>query len=124
MVAVERLSIAVCLEQRLLQCFDQGNFVDVGAGVMDENTRLHIAVCIDMAVVSSSCDTASDELTVVLEIHNKDLFVALIGTDLTQSVIDIFSLLNRRHQLRCCIHTNRHKVEIPAVAAAMFDQQI
>ena len=91
---------------------------------MDENTRLHIAVCIDMAVVSSSCDTASDELTVVLEVHNKDLFVALIGTDLTQSVIDIFSLLNRRHQLRCSVHADRHEVEIPAVTASVLDQKI
>ena len=60
---------------------------------MDEYTGLHIAVWIDMAVVSAACDTSAHIFSIVLEIEGKDRFSALHGTDFTNTVIHIFSLV-------------------------------
>ena len=74
--------------------------MDVCTGIVNEHTRLHIAVCIDVHVVPAAGDAAADKLTVVLEIHCKDLLAALFAADLADTVIHVLSLLFRRKQLR------------------------
>ena len=60
---------------------------------MYEKTWLSIAVGIDMELVSSSCDTASDKLAVVLEIHCENSLAACLISDLTDTVLDVKPLL-------------------------------
>ena len=69
MIAVERLVRTVCHKQWLLQRSQQIYFLDIGTGIMDEYTGLHIAVWIDMAVVSAACDTSAHIFSIVLEIE-------------------------------------------------------
>ena len=91
---------------------------------MNEHTRLYIAVCIDVHVIPSSGNTASDKLTVILKIHCKDLFAALFSTDLADSVIHVLSLLLRRKQFRRRLISNRHIVEVPGITAPLLDDHI
>ena len=49
---------------------------------MNEYTWLHVTLRVDMAVVSSSCNTSAYELTIILEIHNKDFFSTFHRTNL------------------------------------------
>lgn len=79
MVAVEGLTLAVELEQRLLQAFQEAFFPDICAGVMDEHAGLHITCGVDMAIDPAAGHAAAGKLAVVLEvdaIQPCDLFVA------------------------------------------------
>ena len=91
---------------------------------MNKYTRLHVTLRVDVAVVSSSCDTSAYELSIILEVHNKDLFTTFHRTNLTDSVIDVFTLFFGRHQIRSCLHTYRHQMEIPSETTSMLDQKI
>ena len=91
---------------------------------MDKYTWVYITIRIDMKVTSSSCNTSAYELTIILEIHNKDFFSTFHRTNLTDSVIDIFTLFVGRHQIRSSFHTYRHQMEIPCKTASMLDQKI
>ena len=91
---------------------------------MDKYTRFHIPVRVDMQIVLSACDTAAYELRIVLEIHCEDLLSSLHATNLTHSVIHIFSLLIARQQIERGVISNRHIVEIPGKTTSLFDQHV
>ena len=78
-VFVERLPLAIELEQRLLQALQKTLISDVGARVVDKDARLDIACGVDVAVDSAARNAAAGKLAVVLEvdaIQPCDLFVA------------------------------------------------
>ena len=97
MVIVERLVVMISLEKRALQCFQQRAVMDIGVGVVDEYTRLHIALGIDVQITASACDTSTYELSVVLEVHTEDRF---LSAHLTDSVVHYFTLFGLQQQLR------------------------
>ena len=123
-VLVERLMGPVLHEQRRLQAFQNRLLMDVRIRVVNEDTRLCISIGIDVEIVSSAGNAASDKLAVILEIHRVDHLAALVGTDLTDSVINVFTLLRARHQVRRCLHANRHQVEVPAETDALLNLHI
>ena len=98
--------------------------MNIRARIMDEHAGLRIAVRIDVEIISAARDASADEFPVILEIHGEDRLSAAAAADLTDSVINIFTLLRIRHQFRCRIHADRHQMEIPAEAHALFDLQI
>ena len=63
---VEGLSFGIFLEQGLLETGDEVLVVDVGAGVVDEDTRFDTVVVFDLGLIPGAVDTAVDELAVVL----------------------------------------------------------
>ena len=67
--------------------------MDVGTRVMDKYARLCITVCIDVEVVTSTGDTSSNELTIVLEVHCIDGFAAFPATDFTDTFNHVLTLL-------------------------------
>jgi len=91
---------------------------------MDEYTRLYISIRVDVAVITSSGDTSSDILTVILEVHDEDLFSTSHTTYLTDAMINVLSLLLCRHEFRSSLHTYRHQMEIPCETASVLNQQI
>ena len=91
---------------------------------MDKYTRFHISIGIDMTVVSSSGDAAANEFSVVLEIHGINLFASCSTTDLTDSVIHIFSLFFGRKQIHSGFISNRHIMEIPGETTSFVDDHI
>ena len=124
MVAVERLVLTVCHEQRLLQRSQQIHFLDIGTRIMDEYAGLHIPIGIDMTVVSAACDTATHIFTIVLEVKGEDGLATLHGTDFTDAVVHILSLIRIRKQLTGCLISYRHIMEIPAESGALFNDHI
>ena len=57
---------------------------------MDKYTWIYITIRIDMKVTSSSCNTSSYILRIILEIHSKNSFCRTILSDL---VIHLLTLL-------------------------------
>ena len=59
---------------------------------MDEDAGLHVAVCVDVAVLLASCNAAVYELTVVLEIDRKEFLAAFHVADLTYLMEHVLAL--------------------------------
>src|SRR5699024_1826088 len=109
-VVVERLSVMISHEDRALQSFQQGTFADIGVGVVDEYTRLHITFCINMRISSSSGDTSADILCVVLEVHGEDRFGL---TELTDPLVNFCTLFRVWKKFRNGSVSYRHIMEEP-----------
>ena len=62
MIAIKRLPVSVCHKEWLFQSFQQSDFPNIFRRVVNKYTWFYISIRIDMAVVSSTCDTASDKL--------------------------------------------------------------
>ena len=124
MITVKRLVLTVRHEQRLLQCGQQVHLLDIGTGIMNEYTGFHIPIGIDMTVVSAACDTAAHIFTIVLEVKGEDGLTALHGTDLTDAVIHILSLIRIRKQFTGCLISYRHIMEVPAESGTLFNDHI
>ena len=124
MVAVEGLTLAVELEQRLLQAFQEALFPDIRAGVMDEHTGLHITRGVDMAIDPAAGHAAAGKLAVVLEVDAIQLLAAGHATDLADAVFHIRALLRRQQQIGRGIDAHGHIVEVPREDAALGNQQI
>ena len=123
-VVVERLSFLVCHKQRLLQTFEQGLFLDVGAGIVDEDTRFHIAVGVDMAVTFAACHAAVHKFTVVLEVDGEQFLAALDPADISDLVIHVFSLFRTQEQIGAGVVADRHIMEEPCEDTTLVDQHI
>lgn len=98
-IFVEGLALLVSLKQRLAQAFEQGLFVDICVGVVDEYAGFHVAVRVNMAVKPSSGDASSDIGSVILEINGEDRLAAFHGADLPDAVIHAFPLFRRQQQV-------------------------
>ena len=81
MIVVKRLAFGVFFEQRLLQTFEQALVLDIGTGIMDEYTRFHVAIGVNMAIVPATGYTSVNILAVVLEIDGKNRFTAFDTAD-------------------------------------------
>ena len=92
MVFVKRLVLAILLEQRLLQGFLDAHFSDIGVGIVDEDTRLDVAIGVDMHVVFAACDATVNEFAVVLEIDGDDGFPSVYTADFANAVNHILTL--------------------------------
>ena len=95
--------------------------MNIHIGVVDKYARLHIALCIDVQVSSSSCNTSADVLSVVLEVHSEDRFRL---TEMTDAAVHLFSLLRRREEICHSAVTYRHVMEVPYEQRAAFDHHI
>ena len=83
--------------------------MDICIGIMDKYARFYITVWIDVTVESSASDTSADKLTVILEVKYKDWLASFKSSDLTDSVVHIFSLLRCQKQICCCFISDRHR---------------
>ena len=111
----------ICHENRALQCIQQTLFVDICIRIMNKYTRIHITICIDMQITSSTSDTSANILRIILEIHAEDCLCRTILSDL---VIHLFTLLRIRHQLYHCIITCRHVMEEPYKQSTTVDHMV
>ena len=93
-IFIKRLTVMICHENRTLQCFQQSIFINICIRIMDKYTWVYITIRIDMKVTSSSCNTSSYILRIILEIHSKNSFCRTILSDL---VIHLLTLLWIRH---------------------------
>src|SRR5574344_308376 len=91
---------------------------------MNKYARFNIAVCIDMTVVAAACNASADILSVVLEIHDENLFRTCRTAYLADAPDHIFALFDRRNKAYICTGAHRHIIEIPAVAAAVLYEQV
>ena len=98
--------------------------MDICIGIMDKYARFYVTVWIDVTVESSSGDTSADKLTVILEVKYKEWLASFKSSDLTDSVVHIFSLLRCQKQICCCFISDRHIMEIPCIANTFVDQHI
>ena len=96
MIFVEGLTLPIFHEDRLTQAVQEGHFIDVRPGVVNENAGLHVACGIDVAVVFPPRHAAADELAVILEVNGKELLAALQPTDLPDPILHIQPLLRRQ----------------------------
>ena len=124
MIIIKWLPVSVCHKEWLFESFQERNFPDICRRVMNKYTWFYISICIDMAIISSSCDTSSDKLSIILEIHRINWLSACHTADLSYPVIHIFSLFFCRQQIRCCIISNRHIMEIPGETTSLSDDHI
>ena len=121
MITVERLMVVIGHEQRRLKSFQQGFFSDIGVGVVNKGTGLHIAVCVDMEIVSASCNTSAHILTVVLKIDRED---RLGGAVLPHLPVHEFPLFRIWQQVSDCLIAHWHIVEEPGELGATVDQMV
>ena len=116
MIVVERLIVPISLEQRASQTLKQSFFSDVGIRKMNENAGLHVALGVDVEIVSAARNTAADIFGVVLEIHNEHGLAALRISDLAKPFIHLNSLLGRGNKVNNGVLADRHIVEIKSEA--------
>ena len=76
-------------ENRALEGVEQRRVVDIGIGIMNEYTWLHIARCVDVQVVPSPCDTPAHKLAVILKIHAKN---RLCFSEMTDAAVHFLPL--------------------------------
>lgn len=124
MIVIEWLALMVFQKQGLAQTLQQGLFIDIRTGIMDEYTRLHISRCVDMAVPLSSGDTALRKFAIILEINDKSFLAILQASDLTDFVFHIYPLLRRQQQICGGIHAHRHVMEVPRKDTALLNEHI
>ena len=70
-VFIEGLVVVVRHEDGTLEGVQQAGVVDVAVGVVDEYAGFHIALGVDVQIVSSAGDAAAYIFRIVLEIHGK-----------------------------------------------------
>ena len=124
MIVVERLPLAVELEQRLLEALEEGLLLDVGARVVNEDAGLNVARGVDVAVDPAASHAAVGKLAVVLEIDAVELFSACDPADLAHAVFHIDPLLRGQKQRGICVLPDGHIVEVPRKDAALGDEKI
>lgn len=90
MVAIEGLVVVIGHKQRRLESFQQGFFSDIGVRVVDKRTGFHIAIGVNMEIVTASCDAAAYILAVILKINRED---GLGGTVLPHFPVHELTLL-------------------------------
>ena len=88
---------------------------------MNEYTRIHISVCIDMKVTAATCDTSAYILCIILEVHSEERFC---GTESADAVVHFDSLLRCGKKICCRIISNRHVMEEPCKISSTLDQMI
>src|SRR5574344_1868383 len=91
---------------------------------MNEYTRFHIAVRIDMTVVTAAGNAASHKFTVVLKIHYKNRFAALLSSDFAYAVVHVLTLRRIAEKLHVSTFSDRHIVEIPAESTSMVNDEV
>ena len=124
MVCIERLPFGIFLEQGLAQASEQVVPVDVGAGIVDEYAGFHISGRVDVAVVPSSSDAASDEFPVVLEIDGKQGYGTVTAADLPDPPDHIGTLFRSGQQIQRGFIAYRHVMEEPAVPGSVVHQHL
>ena len=120
-IVIKRLSVMICHHHRRLQCFQKCFLADIGIRIMDKYTWIDITICIDMQITTAACNTSSHKLCIILEIHGKQRLCCTVFTD---TLIGFSSLCRSRKQLRCCIISNRHIMEIPDKVRSKIDQAV
>ena len=106
---------------RTLQGFQETLFSDIGIGVMDEYTRIHIPVGIDVQITLSAGNAAADKFRIILEVHCKQRFGFTVSAD---PLIHTFPLLRCRKKLNARIVSNRHVMEEPDKERTFTDHKI
>lgn len=89
-VFIEGLVVVVRHEDGTLEGVQQAGIVDVAVGVVDEYAGLHIALGVDVQIVSSAGDASAYIFRIVLEIHGEDGFAL---TEFPNPVVYLFPLL-------------------------------
>ena len=89
-VFIEGLVVVVRHEDGTLEGVQQAGIVDVAVGVVDEYAGLHIALGVDVQIVSSAGDASAYIFRTVLEIHGEDGFAL---TEFPNPVVYLFPLL-------------------------------
>ena len=79
-----------------LQCLQQGAAADVGVGIVDEHTGVHVAVDVDVQIALSACDAAAHIFRVILKIHGEQ---RLFRPQPTDAAIDRLALPGGGQQL-------------------------
>ena len=123
-VVIEWLVIMVSHEQRLFQDLENCILVNISIRVMNKYAWFCITVCINMEVVSSTCDTSSYEFTIVLEVHGKDSRAVFHITDLSYTILHINTLFRIQKQINGSCVSNRHIVEIQSVTSSFVDEHL
>ena len=123
-IVVKRLIIVIGHKQRLFQYLKNGILPDVSIGIMDKYTGLCVSVCINMEVISSSCNAASNKLTIVLKIHGKKSGTMFHISDLSYPVVHVSPLFYCGKQFRRSLISNWHIMEIQRIPAAFFHQHL
>ena len=109
-IVVERHISVVCHEQRTLHSLQQCFFPNVRIRIMDEGTRIDVAVRIDVKVSSSAGNASVNVFAVILEIDDEQ---RIFRTILPHAVHGFHPLFRCRQQLRRSIVAHRHVVEEP-----------
>jgi len=123
-VTVEGLSLMIFHEERTLKHLKDGVLMNVGVGEVDEYARFRITLCIDVEVVTSTCNTSANELTIVLEVHRIESDVAFVGTNITDTLDHSFTLFKSRHELRSCIVSYGHVMEVEAETCTLICDEV
>ena len=123
-VCIERLPFGIFLEQGLAQASEQVVPVDVGAGIVDEYAGFHISGRVDVAVVPSSSDAASDEFPVVLEIDGKQGYGTVTAADLPDPPDHIGTLFRSGQQIQRGFIAYRHVMEEPGKDCSFVYQHL
>lgn len=120
-VVIEGLAFVVLHEQRGFQALQKAHVVNVGVGVVNEHARFYVACGVDMQVTAASCDAASYELTVVLEVHEEK---RLLLAHPAHETVHPLALLHGEHELGRGVHAHRHVVEDPAEQGTLLDHPV
>ena len=120
-VVVEGLAVMIGHKQRGLQALQQGLLPNVGVGIVDEDTGVHIAVGVDMQIAPAAGDASAHVFRVVLEVHGKD---ALPGAHLPDPAVDLGPLLGLGHQLGSGVVAHGHVVEEPDKVRAQINDLV
>ena len=91
---------------------------------MDEHTGFRISIGINMEVISSSCNTAPNKLSIILKIHGKQSRSVFHVSNLSYSVMHINSLFCCWKKLQRSIVSNWHIMKIQRITAALFYQHV
>lgn len=88
---------------------------------MDKRTGFHIAIGVNMEIVTASCDAAAYILAVILKINRED---GLGGTVLPHFPVHELTLLRIGQQVGHCFVTHWHVVEEPGELGPTLHQMI
>lgn len=124
MVLIEGLSLCVFLEQGLGQAGEEIILIDVSTGVMNEYAGFHIAIRVNVAVVSAAGYAAADVLAIVLEVQGHEGFPCFQFPDFTNPVNHVSPLLPGGQEIQGCSLAYRHVMEVPGVPGAFADEHI
>src|SRR5690554_586251 len=99
-----------------LQRLEEAHLANVGTGVMNKGTGLHIAIGIDMQVAASPGDAAVDIFPVVPEIYHENIFAAAV---LPHPFVHQPALLRGGQELGICMSPDGDISEVPAEETAL-----